>query len=88
MTAPTRPISKAIHQVSPVNPASLEINRGNPEISRTINPVSLVNRANNPEPNSVCRANPANPVGRVVAASPEATNLAGKAVRRNKRWRH
>ena len=70
--------------MSPANPVNrLENNRGNPVIK-------LANPVNNP---AISRDNPgnpdreANPVGRVVAASPEATTLAGKAVRRNKRWR-
>jgi hypothetical protein len=69
-------------QVSQANPISrLENNRANPVIKQSI-------PANSP---AINRGNPdrvANLAGRVVAASPEATILAGKAVRRNKRWRH
>ena len=69
-------------QVSQANPISkLENNRANPGIKQG-------SPANSP---AINRGNPdrvANLAGRVVAASPEATNLAGKAVRRNKRWRH
>ena len=71
--------------MSPANPVNrLENNRGNPVIK-------LANPVNNPAINRDNPVNPAreaNPAGRAVAASPEATNLAGKAVRRNKRWRH
>ena len=69
-------------QVSQANPISrLENNRANPVIKQG-------SPANSPAINQGNPAREANPVGRVVAASPEATNLAGKAVRRNKRWRH
>ena len=65
-------------QVSQANPISrLENNRANPVIKQGS---PAINRGS---PDRV-----ANPAGRVVAASPEVTNLAGKAVRRNKRWRH
>ena len=68
--------------MSPANPVNrLENNRGNPVIK-------LANPVNNPAINRGNLAREANPAGRAVAASPEATNLAGKAVRRNKRWRH
>ena len=69
-------------QVSQANPISrLENNRANPVIKQVSPANSLAINQGNPD-------RVANPAGRVVAASPEATNLAGKAVRRNKRWRH
>ena len=74
--------------MSPANPVNrLENNRGNPVI-KLANPVNnpAINRGN--QGNQGNPAREANPAGRAVAASPEATNLAGKAVRRNKRWRH
>ena len=82
MTDPIARGTPPASQVSQVNPISrLENNRANPVIKQgrpTNSPA--INRGN---PDRV-----ANLAGRVVAASPEATNLAGKAVRRNKRWRH
>ena len=85
MTGPTARVNLPVSLVSPANPVNrLENNRGNPVIK-------LANPVNNP---AISRDNPvnpdreANPVDRAVTASPEATNLAGKAVRRNKRWRH
>ena len=83
MTGPTARVNLPISLVSPANPVNrLENNRGNPVIK-------LANPVNNPAINRGNQGNPvANPAGRAVAASPEATNLAGKAVRRNKRWRH
>ena len=69
-------------QVSQANPISrLENNLANPVIKQG-------SPANSPAINQGNPAREANPAGRAVAASPEATNLAGKAVRRNKRWRH
>ena len=67
------------------------IARGTPPASQVsqANPISrLENNRANPVIKQGSPDRVANPAGRVVAASPEVTNLAGKAVRRNKRWRH
>jgi len=82
LTGPDAQVSLPVSLVSPANPVNrLENNRGNPVIKQG-------SPANSPAINQGNPAREANPAGRVVAASPEATNLAGKAVRRNKRWRH
>ena len=70
-----------MNQANPIS--RLENNRANPVIKQGSPANSpAINRGNPVNPDRV-----ANPAGRGVAVSPAAINLAGRGVRRNKRWR-